>query len=476
MIASRNHFQRINKLEGIAEVLGLIEEKGKNKDWLLDELKRNHVKLAVSPTANSAEILKSCPKQIIIEVLGVLRSDDFVVKEIQTLTKTFHWFYTDVVESSIPTILTKGQARKINLLNNLIQRAETFKQRNMENTVIMPTGDGAAIGFADSPEKPLRLAIELHKELFKYNKSRAEKEKLFIRVGINTGPVYFVKDVEGNNTFWGSGIILTRRIMELCEPNQILASQQIGEDISNLSPEYKAIMHQAGQYVTKHGKKLLIFNIYGKNFGNKTASRKNKVQKIKTDEYDIIKPNFEFNSVEIRLKVTDPKTMMTHHTWLWDVKNISKNPLQQIFYFIGGDAPKDFSEMNVTIRDEENNELEIISLDVNKEHEKKFNVKLNKPIRKNQRAIIKLEYDWEEPYRVFEYVLSSKCKKFKYELTIPKGIQIKNRVLEVARELGIKKRAEPPPKIKYHANKTVINWETSSKQILNPHDTLEFQW
>jgi len=72
--------------------------------------------------------------------------------------------------------------------------------------------------------------------------------------------------------------------------------------------------------------------------------------------------------------------------------------------------------------------------------------------------------------------LSSKCKKFKYELTIPKGIQIKNRVLEVARELGIKKRAEPPPKIKYHANKTVINWETSSKQILNPHDTLEFQW
>jgi len=93
MIASRNHFQRINKLEGIAEVLGLIEEKGKNKDWLLDELKRNHVKLAVSPTANSAEILKICPKQIIIEVLGVLRSDDFAVKEIQTLTKTFHWFY-----------------------------------------------------------------------------------------------------------------------------------------------------------------------------------------------------------------------------------------------------------------------------------------------------------------------------------------------------------------------------------------------
>ena len=50
MIASRNHIQRINKLEGIAEILGLIEEKGKNKDWLLDELKHHHVKLAVSPT------------------------------------------------------------------------------------------------------------------------------------------------------------------------------------------------------------------------------------------------------------------------------------------------------------------------------------------------------------------------------------------------------------------------------------------
>ena len=102
---------------------------------------------------------------------------------------------------------------------------------------------------------------------------------------------------------------------------------------------------------------------------------------------------------------------------------------------------------------------------------------MNKPIRKNQRGrILTLEYDWEEPYRVFEYFFSAKCKKFKYVLTAPKDLQIKNRVLEVERELGIKKRAEPAPKISYLKDKIRITWETDKKRIIKKHETFEFQW
>ena len=115
---------------------------------------------------------------------------------------------------------------------------------------------------------------------------------------------------------------------------------------------------------------------------------------------------------------------MTHHTWIWDIKNISKEPLTAIFYGLGGDVPRDFPKLNVKVTDENNNKLEILALDVNKPLQKAFHVKLAKPIRKNQSGrIVKLEYDWEEPERNFEYAFSSKSKKFRYFFTAPKDLQ-----------------------------------------------------
>jgi len=470
--------QSQSKLAKVAEILGLIEEQKKSKDWLLDELKRNRVKFKASTTANSYEILKSCPVKKIDKILTSLNYDDHAVSEIKTLTRTLHWFFTDVVGASNPTLSVKSQARKVNALTAFIQKTQTFKERDENNSVIQPTGDGMAIGFGDSPEKPLRLAIELHKLLYKYNKTRSEKDKIYLRIGIDTGPVYFIKDVLGNDSFWGPGIIMTRRIMDLCGPNQIFTSPRIGDDIKKLSPEYNPIMHKIGNYSIKHGQQILIYNVYGKNFGNKITPKKDKIQQIKPIT-DPIKsqPKFEFNRIELRLDITNPKTMMTHHTYLWEIKNLSESSLENLFYDISGDVPRDFRDLNVSIKDEKNKELEIISLDSNKEHEKKFHVKLEKPIKKNQKGrVFKFQYDWEEPYRVFEYVFSSKCKKFKFVLSVPKELDIKNRILEVERELGLKKRADPPAKIQYLSDKTKIIWETEKTRTLNKHEAFEFHW
>lgn len=455
----------------IAKILGTMEEKERGKEWLLGEIKRQRIKLQIPQTASSYNILKSMNAKSIKQILKILNDDEFEIKEIKTQTQTHHWFFTDIVGSSDPSISVKSQARKISLLNGFIKNSDIFQRRDQKSTVILPTGDGMAIGFRDSPENPLKLAIDVHKQLNRYNKSKPEKDRLYIRIGIDTGPVYFIKGIENSKIFWGPGIIIAKRVMDICSPNQILASSRIAEDLEKLSLENKATMKPIGEYKVKHGLELQIYNISGHDFGVKTRPKKEKP--LANDEY---KSDFEFKNVQVSLDVNDADTMMTHHTWVWDVKNISEHPLSQIFYDIGGDVPKNFADMNVKITDVNNKKLEIISLDVNRPVEKKFYVKIAKPLKKNQSVRLTLEYDWEEPERIFQYAFSSKCYKFKYNFSISKNVEIKNRILKVLPGLGIKKRIDPPPNIKYLNNHTKVFWESEKNKPIMQHEVLEFAW
>jgi len=460
------------------QIMGLMEEKGRHKDWLLDEIKRHRVKLDVSVTTTSYEILKSSPKKFITHLYQALKEDEFFIEDVKTMTKTYHWFFTDIVGSSDPNMPTKAQIRKIMVLTDQIKKTETFKNCDPNDTWILPTGDGMAIGFIDSPEKPLRLAIDLHKLLTRYNDTRKRKsDKLYVRIGMDTGPVYIIKDLAGNDNVWGPGIIMARRVMDLCGENQIYASSRIADHVSNLSSEYKSIMHKVGDYTTKHDEPLVIYNVYdGKAFGNKYASKKGKVIKIKESIQETLKSKsaFLFNTIDITLDVKDPKTMLTHHVWNWNVINMSDEPRDEIFYYLDGDVPKDLKDMNIKITDEEGTELDIIGVSVNKPLHKEFNVKLKKPLKPRQRKrFLRLEYDWEEPERNYFYKLPTDCKEFRYKFSIPSGVDIKNRILKVDTELGYKWLANPPPKLSYKSDKTVVEWETKN---LKAFDAYKFEW
>jgi hypothetical protein len=287
------------------------------------------------------------------------------------------------------------------------------------------------------------------------------------------GPVYFVKDLKGQDNVWGPGIILTRRVMDLAEDMQILASANIAENIRKLSPEYKAILHPIGEYSIKHGESLSLYNIYGDGFGNRIAPRKSKIAKKNLENEIKTVNNFKFNAIEVRLDVTDIKTMMAHHTWIWNLINVSKEPRNQIYYYLDGDTPKEFADMNVTIKDERDNKLEILGLNSNRPYHKEFNVQLRRPIKQKQKKILKLEYDWEEPERVFVYKFASDCKKFKYTFTIDKEIDPKTRILKVDTETGYKVHANPPPTVKHIDTKTVITWE---KENLKAYEAYQFEW
>lgn len=463
--------QLISKIDQIAEILGILNETHRGSDWLLEQIKKH--KISIKTKGNSYDLLKECPDVFIVQILRSLKGEDIEgFEDIRTLTKTFHWFFIDIVAASNPTIPTKNQVKKIIVLNELISRTDTFQKRDPDSTVILPTGDGMAIGFSDSPEKPLRLSIDLHKQLNRYNKTQKGIDLLLTRIGIDMGPVYVIKDLNNMDNVWGPGIILTRRVMDLAGDMNIFASARIAQDVLKLSDEYKKILHPIGDYSIKHGEELQIYNIYGDGFGNKVAPKLKKVKKLSLDESMKSSNNFKFDKVEILLDVLDIKTMLTRHTWVWSLTNISKEPKNQIFYTIDGDSPKDFSDMNVIISDDRGKSIDIMSVNVNKPYHKEFFAKMS-PIDPKKSRTIRMRYDWEEPEKNFLFRVPSDCKQMTYVFTIPKGYDSQIRVLKVDLETGLKINATPSPTIKHLDDMTVVSW---TKDNLKAFDAYQIFW
>lgn len=468
----------IGKLANIAQIVEIMEETHKQKDWLADQIKQKRQKIAVTPAMTTVGILKMCSVEVISNLLSSLQSKgrfDIDIT-IPPITKEYHWFFTDIVAASDPTKTTMDQARKIILLNRLIELTDSFKQRDSETTLVLPTGDGMAIGFDDSPEKPLNLAIEIHRGLNRYNSERKKEDKVELRIGLDSGPVYILKDLNGNENVWGPGIIMARRVMDLAESMNIVASASFANNVKMLRPEYRNILYPAGNYKIKHHQDpILIYNIYGKDFGRKKPPSQDKTQQSKAaEEVARTSSRFLFSHVELDIDILDIKTTLAHHTLIWNVVNVSKEPIERIFYYLDGDTPRDFHEMNVTVKDEGDRELEIMSLNVNKPLHKEFFVKTKKPLKPGEKGrMLKLEYDWEEPERMYLYRFASDCKKFTIRITVPKELQIKQKVVKVDTESGEKFYASTPAIVKYLGDKTEISWTGNNFRAFEAY---RFDW
>lgn len=461
--SSRLPRQKQDKISMILEILGVMEERGISKDIILQEIKKRRIG-GIRPVMTSTEILKKCPSHFISYLFNLLKGPS-PRPSVLPPTRNYQWFYTDVVASSNPKITTREQVHKIMILNELISRTQTFRQQDPKSIVILPSGDGYAIGFGDTIESPLRLAMELHKLMNEYNQSKAPKDRVYIRSGIESGIVYFMKDLNGNNTVWGPGIIMARRVMDLGEKMHILTSEGIAKELGRLSPEYKSIMHPIGKYPVKWEGQLELCNIYeeGK-FGNRNPP---------TKPPDAPHKNFRFERVELILDVKNPKTMMTHHTQVWDLVNVSNEPKDMIHYNIDGDTPRKFAELHVSVKDSKGKKLKISSLDAKNPRHKEFKVQLDKPIKPGSIKMLKLEWDWEEPNRSYVYQFSSDCKRFKYLLNISKKTELKQRVLKIVPEIGHAEFASPAPVVRYRNGKTNLSWER--KNVL-AHDAYKLEW
>jgi len=90
----------------IAEILALMEEAHKNKEWIFRQIKKEKVKTTAKPSMNSFQILNQCPSEFVSHLLHILKGGDLDdLGDIASLTKTYHWFFTDIVSASNPNLV-----------------------------------------------------------------------------------------------------------------------------------------------------------------------------------------------------------------------------------------------------------------------------------------------------------------------------------------------------------------------------------
>ncbi|MGH9989873.1 MAG: adenylate/guanylate cyclase domain-containing protein, partial [Nitrososphaera sp.] len=176
---------------------------------------------------------------------------------------------------SDPTLSVKNQIHKIEILNELIHSCDAYRKVSAGKKVILPSGDGMAIGFLSKPEIPLELSIQLHRKLRLYNQERSPTEEIGVRIGLASGPVFTVADLNNVQNIWGPGIILARRVMDAGDKDHILIAENLAEMLLSLKDEYRHVIRLiSNKYKIKHGQKIKLYTAYSDDFGNQQIPAK----------------------------------------------------------------------------------------------------------------------------------------------------------------------------------------------------------
>src|ERR1700745_1247333 len=180
-----------------------------------------------------------------------------IKKEIQL--EIAHVLFIDIVGYSRLSI--KDQHAAIEELNQIVRGSEQFQRAEAASRLLkIPTGDGMALVFYTSPETPAQCAVEI---------SRALKElpHLQLRMGIHSGPVSGVVDVNERANLTGAGINMAQRVMDCGDAGHILLSKHVAEDLEEYE-QWRPLLHDLGTYEVKHRVSVAIVNLYADDVGN----------------------------------------------------------------------------------------------------------------------------------------------------------------------------------------------------------------
>ena len=173
--------------------------------------------------------------------------------------------FIDIVGYS--KLLIDQQHRLLELLNKLVRGTEQFRKAEANHRLItIPTGDGMALVFYNTPEAPVECALEI---------SRAAKEypELRLRMGVHSGPVSGVVDVSGRANIAGAGINIAQRVMDCGDAEHILLSKHVAEDLEQLG-HWQRHLHDLGEAEVKHGAHVSVVNLYTEELGNPEVPQK----------------------------------------------------------------------------------------------------------------------------------------------------------------------------------------------------------
>ena len=185
-----------------------------------------------------------------------------------------HVLFIDIVGYSKLSI--NDQHAAVEELNQVVRASEQFRRAEAASRLTrIPTGDGMALAFYTTPEAPVRCAVEISRAL-------KQQPRLQLRMGIHSGPVGGVVDVNERANLAGAGINMAKRVMDCGDAGHILLSKHVAEDLEEYQ-RWRPLLHDLGSCEVKHGARVSVVNLYDDQFGNaKLPQRFETVQKRRT--------------------------------------------------------------------------------------------------------------------------------------------------------------------------------------------------
>ena len=176
-----------------------------------------------------------------------------------------HVLFIDIVGYS--KLRTNEQTAQIETLREIVRGTEQFRVAEAEGKLLrLPTGDGGALAFRSGPEAPVLCAGEIAKAL----KSHPE---IRVRMGIHSGPVNEITDLNEQANIAGAGINIAQRIMDCGDAGHILVSKHAAEDLEQYD-QWQPYLHDIGECEGKHGERLQVVNLYNDEIGNSAVPTK----------------------------------------------------------------------------------------------------------------------------------------------------------------------------------------------------------
>jgi adenylate cyclase len=186
-----------------------------------------------------------------------------VKKEIQL--EIAHVLFIDIVGYSKLSI--NDQHAAIDELTQAVRASAQFQNAEAAARLLkIPTGDGMALVFYKSPEEPVKCALEI---------SRALKDhpKIQLRMGVHSGSVSGVIDVNGRANLAGAGLNMAQRVMDCGDAGHILLSKRVADDLGEYE-HWRPLLHDLGECEVKHAVSVSIVNLHADDVGNPQLPKK----------------------------------------------------------------------------------------------------------------------------------------------------------------------------------------------------------
>src|SRR5437762_8494059 len=176
-----------------------------------------------------------------------------------------HVLFVDIVGYS--KLLINEKSGQIQTLKQIVRGSKQVRVAEAEVKLLrLPTGDGGALVFRNSPEAPVLCAMEISKEL----KSHPE---LKVRMGIHSGPVNEITDLNEQANIAGAGINVAERVMDCGDAGHILLSQHVADDLEQY-PRWRPYLHDLGECEVKNGVRVGVVNLSADKVGNPQLPKK----------------------------------------------------------------------------------------------------------------------------------------------------------------------------------------------------------